>query len=76
MRKAPRRVLALDQKYAKYGGVAVFVLAQVDAGARVPDLAEELSEALGEYISPSTVYGWIERFQRERKEGETVAHTA
>lgn len=72
MRKAPRRVLALDQKYSRQGGLANYLLGRVDAGARVPDLAAELTDKLGEYVSPSTVYGWIDRFRTEKGDLENA----
>lgn len=74
LRDAPRRVLALNKIYSKHGGLAPYLLGRIDSGARVSDLADELSEKLGETISSSTVYGWIVRFRAE-KGAEAGANT-
>jgi hypothetical protein len=75
IRKAPRKRLRLDSVYADQGGVQDFVLARLDAGERVEDIAKTLTDASGESVARRTLYHWINvwKGKNEEKEQEVAA---
>lgn len=71
-RPAPRRLLKLDTYYREQGGIQAYIFAQLNAGIRVPDLAVELGNSIGEPVSATSVYDWIREWRAENAQAEEV----
>lgn len=67
-RPAPRRELALDHKLKERGGVRKVVFTHLESGMKIEDIAQSLSDTLGERIAHDTLYQWIRRWRTEKKE--------
>jgi len=74
IRKAPRRELKLDDFYAEQGGIRKFVLGLVNTGARVHDIAKQISDQSPEPISEAHLYAWIRRWRGDEEAKQEVMH--